>query len=336
MTADVGLEKLSVRSYIEELLIDANCKNPHEINGNINCQCPFHRPLRNTSAFGISFLKEDEGYPFQCFGCGRTGTIIHLIMYLKDCNYKKAERLFFKRILIPSIDLNSLRRKLRKIDVEISQEIEDDALVELPPKGSPESMITYLKDRNVEKHNGLLNIRVIKSVYGFYYCSEGYYSRRIIMPVKNLKGTTIYFTNRSIDDDVKKTLHPKGIKQDKHIYGLYETNGNEKVIIVEGPFDVFQIFSAMGLMNIRGIGVIAILGTAMNEERASIIGDTFKEAYLLFDEDEPGQKADEKSIELLSDYMRTISLKEILNWGKDPGSATKQHLRRIFAKVGSL
>jgi hypothetical protein len=80
-------ERTNVRQFIIELLKDYGCRGIHQIGSkNINGQCPFHKPHKNTSAFGISFEDEEKGYPFRCFACGVTGTIVSLIAYLKSCS----------------------------------------------------------------------------------------------------------------------------------------------------------------------------------------------------------------------------------------------------------
>lgn len=329
-------DRLSIREFIIALLEEADCRGVHElgIKSNINSQCPYHRPKKNTSAFGISYIKEEEGYPFQCFSCGRVGTIIHLIMHLKDCDYKNAEKLFFDRIILPVINIETLKKKLKKLDNELKiEEEEKDVMVELPKRGDRHELVRYFKERNEEQHHKLLLTKNVIKTYNLSYCDEGYYARRIIMPIRNLHGQNIYFTNRAVDDGVKKTLHIRGMNVEKFVYGLYEAHRALKVIIVEGPFDLFQIVSGIWRMGVKDLGVVAILGTLMTEERASIIGETFEEAYTLFDEGEAGWGGESTAIDLLNDYMKVRSLRGILNRGKDPGTANKMHLRRIFDRI---
>ena len=329
--------KTDVKKFIQQLLEDANCKKVHQVgDSNLNCACPFHRPAKNTTAFGISFTNEEWGYPFRCYSCKVTGTIISLIVFLKSCSYDQAKRIFFNKVIITPADTKTLKRKLANIRSPFPEELDHKLKLELPEMGSVKNMNRYLRDRNSEEHHKVLNIQRLIEIYKLYYCKKGFYGRRIIMPVRDINGKIIYFTNRATDEGALKTLHPPGFDNEDYLYGLYEARKCKKVIIVEGPFDVFQLYSGIKKLKINGVGVVAIFGTNMNEERASIIGDTFEQAYLLLDEDDAGREDHDGAINILRDYMQTTSLQGTINWGKDPGTCNIRLIKRIMGKVGSL
>jgi len=329
-------KKIDAKEFILQLLEEANCRGIHPVGKeNFNCQCPFHRPKKNTTAFGISFVNEEFGYPFRCFSCGITGTIISLIVFLKKCSYKQAENIFYKRVLITPADTKTLKRKLKNIKYRMDESIDHKLKLELPKRSNKnKKMWNYLKERNEEKHHTLLFPEYLVGKYLLYYCNTGFYSRRIIMPIRDMDGTVIYLTNRAIDDnETRKTLHPPGFNNEEYVHGLYEAREKKKVIVVEGPFDMFQLVCGSLRIKRKDIGIISILGTEMNEERASIISDTFEEAYLLFDQDEAGWIADKKGKNILGDYMKVTSLHGSINRGKDPGSCNMRLLRRVFNQI---
>jgi len=320
--------KQEPKDFIQDLLINAGCKNVHIVGENFRCQCPYHWPRKNTDAFSISF-NPDDGFGFHCFSCKESGDVIKLVSHFNNCTYKKAEKLFKRRVLLTDISLDYLNEMMKKM-VRIKQKIEN-IKVELPAKAiNEEPMYEYLNNRNRLNMHKILMVKYVVSKYGLYYCDSGRYMERIIMPIRSLDGKCIYFTNRAVREWRKKNIFEKGTDALNFLYGLYETNSEKKCFLMEGPFNVFQMKSFAIRNNITDFAFLGNMGTEVSEERASIISELFKECYILFDHDKAGLEGQENAYNLLSEYMRTYKYSELLYPGKDPAVSNEEQLRTIF------
>lgn len=320
--------KQEPKDFIYELLNNAGCKNIHTIGDNFRCQCPFHWPKKNTNAFSISFNNED-GFGFHCFSCKESGDVVKLISHLNNCTYKKAEKLFKRRVVLTDISLEYLNQMMKKI-ININEQIKTTK-VELPPKAiNEEPMYEYLEDRNRLKMHGIMMIKYIVSRYGLYYCDSEKYRDRIIMPIRSFGGECVYFTNRSTKEWRNKNMFEKGSDALNHLYGLHETSSEKKCFLMEGPFNVFQMKSFAIRNNISDFAFVGNMGTEVSEERASILSELFEECYILFDHDKAGLEGQESAYVLLSEFMRTYKMSELLYPGKDPAVCNSEQLWKIF------
>ena len=99
------------------------------------------------------------------------------------------------------------------------------------------------------------------------------------------------------------------------MYGLYEARDalrkEGKAILVEGYFDLISLWNS-GIRN-----VVATLGTALTRDHLDLLRRYCVDVVALFDPDEAGKKALDRSLELfLSTEMRARAL--ILPDGYDP------------------
>jgi DNA primase len=155
-----------------------------------------------------------------------------------------------------------------------------------------------------------------------------YYDRfrgRLIFPIENIFGEIVAFGGRVMEKGEPKYLNspesPVYIKG-KNLYGLNKTKEEIRkkgfALIVEGYFDLISLWNA-------GIGnVVATLGTTLTREHLELLRRYTIEVVALFDPDEAGRKALDRSLELfLSMRMRARAL--ILPEGCDPDDYIKKH-----------
>lgn len=123
---------------------------------------------------------------------------------------------------------------------------------------------------------------------------------RIVFPIYDLNGDTIAFSGRTLNDNPIKYLNSSNspvFRKSFNLYGLYhaykEIEERKFVLIVEGNFDVLAI-SQTGLFN-----VVAPLGTALTNEQVLILKHFTNNIFTWFDNDDAGQKATERAVELL-------------------------------------
>jgi DNA primase len=114
------------------------------------------------------------------------------------------------------------------------------------------------------------------------------------------------------------------------LYGLNAAKGfiREKgdALIVEGYMDLLSLYQA-GFRN-----VVASLGTALTASQLNLLGRYAREALLVFDGDESGQKATQRSLELF--LQEGISARVVsLPGGKDPDSFIRDEKKDKFEKI---
>jgi len=155
-----------------------------------------------------------------------------------------------------------------------------------------------------------------------------YYDRfrgRLIFPIENIFGEIVAFGGRILDKGEPKYLNspesPVYIKG-KNLYGLNKTKEEIRkkgfALIVEGYFDLISLFNA-GVNN-----VVATLGTALTREHLELLRRYTVDVVALFDPDEAGKKALDRSLELfLGMRMRARAL--ILPEKYDPDDYIKKY-----------
>src|SRR5205823_3825762 len=78
--------------------------------------------------------------------------------------------------------------------------------------------------------------------FALLYCPEGYFSRRVLIPVCNRFGDYRTFVTRAIDaTPEKKYLYPKGTMMGQLLYNLHYIR-QQTVWLVEGCFDAIHCF----------------------------------------------------------------------------------------------
>jgi DNA primase len=155
-----------------------------------------------------------------------------------------------------------------------------------------------------------------------------YYDRfrgRLIFPIENIFGEVVAFGGRILEKGEPKYLNspesPVYIKG-KNLYGLNKAKEEIRkkgfALIVEGYFDLISLWNA-------GIGnVVATLGTALTRDHLELLRRYTIEVVALFDPDEAGRKALDRSLELfLGMSMRARAL--VLPEGCDPDDYVKKY-----------
>jgi DNA primase len=183
---------------------------------------------------------------------------------------------------------------------------------------------------------------------GFY----DFFRNRIMFPIIDLRGNVIAFGGRVMDDSKPKYLNSPDTpvfnkrenifslnfaknafaendeenKPVKPAFGFGESTKSTVVkntvkhsfILCEGYMDVISLYQA-GFKN-----AIATLGTALTPSQARIMARYVKDIIVAYDSDEAGQKATEKSINILSEAglaLKTLKLPDC----KDPDEYIKKH-----------
>ncbi len=311
-------------------------------------RCPFHN--EKTPSFMVN---PDKGI-FHCFGCNEGGDIYTFIQKIEGIDFPEALRLLAAKAGVPleQYDPRVSSQKNRLMDICSSatnhwQEIltksqGQKAREYLQRRGLTDSTIksfkfgyaleswddlfAYLKGKGFSEAEIFLAGLTVEKSGG-----RGYYDRfrdRITFPVSDIHGNVIGFSARAMNKDEaakyinspENPIYHKGrtlYALDKAKQAIRDTG---YAIIVEGNMDAVTCHQA-GFKN-----VVACSGTALTVEQIKILKRYTDNIALCFDQDEAGQRAAQRSIDLLLDAEMNIKIIQ-LAFGKDPDECIKHDIK---------
>ncbi len=311
--------------------------------------CPFHQ--EKTPSFTVNRDKQI----FYCFGCGEGGNAIAFLMKIADKTFPEAIKILAEKtgvVLSPMLSgkevrqKNSLKENIVNLNLKAAQHFSRNLY-------SPAGKVAreYLQNRSISEdtfkqfrlgfapdtwssltdyiESSGSSLKLAEQAGLIISGKEGsYYDRfrgRLIFPIENIFGEIVAFGGRILDKGEPKYLNspesPVYIKG-KNLYGLNKTKEEIRkkgfALIVEGYFDLISLFNA-GVNN-----VVATLGTALTREHLELLRRYTVDVVALFDPDEAGKKALDRSLELfLGMRMRARAL--ILPEKYDPDDYIKKY-----------
>ncbi len=304
--------------------------------------CPFHQ--EKTPSFTVNRDKQI----FYCFGCGEGGNVITFLMKIADKTFPEAIRdLAVKTgVVLPPVSSGKearqkdlLKENIVSLNSKAAQQFSRNlfsasgtpARQYLQQRGIAEDVVkqfrlgyapdTWRSLTDFMEKSGL-SLKLAEQAGLIIPGKEGgFYDRfrgRLIFPIENVFGEIVAFGGRILGKGEPKYLNspesPVYIKG-KNLYGLNkakdEIRKKDFALIVEGYFDLISLWNA-GIRN-----VVATLGTALTRDHLDLLRRYCVDVVALFDPDEAGKKALDRSLELfLSTEMRARAL--ILPDGYDP------------------
>ncbi len=310
--------------------------------------CPFH--TEKTPSFTVSPSKQI----FHCFGCGAGGDVVGFLIRHENYTFPEAlkrlaERagiklpepkahqgrhsgdyelilkaneeavLFYTGCLWEGREGERARRYLegRGMGPELSREF---GLGYSPPAW--DGLLKRLEKKGIKPEAAQKAGLAVPRTSG-----QGHYDRfrdRLMFPIKDVRGRVIGFGGRTMGDDEPKYLNSPEtalFKKGETLYALEVASGpvrkKDYAVVVEGYFDAIACHSA-GVKN-----AVATLGTALTQAHLRLIGRFSKNVLLVFDSDEAGQKAAERSLEVFLGTDMTAKV-ALLPQGDDPDSLVKR------------
>jgi DNA primase len=320
--------------------------------------CPFH------SEKEPSFTVSNEKQIFHCFGCGASGSVFDFVMRTRNLTFAEAVRELANRfgIPLPEEKETGQERKIREMAERLRQ-INDMAARyysgNLLNTNSGKIAREYLQTRGIDEGtiqdfqlgyapkswDGLKRF-VIKERLDLKLAAQAgllvpksggdsydRFRNRLMFPIKDMRGRTIGFGGRALDDSMPKYLNsPETLifHKGRTLYGLATAREacrqNNETLVVEGYFDLLALYN-------KSISqVVAPLGTALTLNHVRMLRRLAPEAVLVFDGDQAGMQAALRSLEFfLREKMevRFLALPE----GMDPDDFINKEGKESFMQL---
>lgn len=314
--------------------------------------CPFHNEK------SPSFTVSQEKQFYYCFGCQASGSALKFLMEFDRMDFVAAvETLAGKlgmEVPTDGREASTESTKKRKSIHDILEQTATYFREQLKSHAQRDRAVEYLKGRGLSG--------VIARDFGLGYAPPGWdnlikalatsnherelliesgmvvdnreedktYDRfrdRVVFPIRDLRGRTIAFGGRILDDGKPKYLNsPETMvfHKGRELYGLYEArrrNGTlTNLIVVEGYMDVVAL-AQHGINN-----SVATLGTATTTEHLDRIFRIVPTVTFCFDGDAAGKKAAWKALQTVLPHLSDGRSARFLYLpdGEDPDSLVRK------------
>ena len=322
--------------------------------GNLFGLCPFHN--EKTPSFSVSPDKQI----YHCFGCKKGGGVINFIMEIENLTFPEAVRFLAKRANLPVPEddgpqdgADRLRRRVLELNRDAARWYYD---LLCSPEGA--AVQAYLDRRQIRKSiavrfgmgaspdrwDGLLTAMTRRGytkeellaaglvVNGRNGCLYDKFRNRLMLPVIDTRGDVVGFGSRVIDNSEPKYMNTtETITYSKRriLYGLNLAKKTRRpnIILCEGNLDVVTLHQA-GFDN-----AVASMGTALTTEQIRLLGRYTKELVLCYDNDNAGQLATQRALELLNNSEFSVKVLKLPNRMVD-GKPTKQDADDFIKNYG--
>ncbi|MBZ6010884.1 DNA primase [Leuconostoc gelidum] len=300
-----------------------------------NGSCPFHDDHHP------SLFVEENKQVFNCFSCGRSGSVFSFLMEKEGMSYPEA---------ILSLAESADMQVDSSISVGVTQQVDSTTQVVyqlhtaaqrlyqhiLLNTTSGEQALAYLHDKrqltdDIIKHfgigfvpedNALLNYATEQNISReMMRTSELFisndqselrdrFSGRIVWPIKTERGQVVGFSGRALNanNNIKYMNSPESpfFTKGKILYNFdlakNQIRQTNTVMIFEGFMDVISASMAE-----KPVGV-ATMGTALTRDHVRQLSHVAKRILLVYDGDEAGQNAARRSIDLIREYAKNVDI----------------------------
>jgi len=322
--------------------------------GNLFGLCPFHN--EKTPSFSVSPDKQI----YHCFGCKKGGGVINFIMEIENLTFPEAVRFLAKRANLPVPEddgpqdgADRLRRRVLELNRDAARwyydllcspegaavqayldkrRIRRGIAVRFGMGASPDrwdGLLTAMTRRGYTKEELLAAGLVVNGKNGRLYDK---FRNRLMLPVIDTRGDVVGFGSRVIDNSEPKYMNTtETITYSKRriLYGLNLAKKTKRpnIILCEGNLDVVTLHQA-GFDN-----AVASMGTALTVEQTRLLSRFTKELVLCYDNDNAGQLATQRALELLNNSEFNVKVLKLPNRMVD-GKPTKQDADDFIKNYG--
>ena len=317
--------------------------------------CPFHN--EKTPSFQVSPTKQI----FKCFGCGKGGNVFSFVMATERLEFPEAVEYLARRAGIELEKRVEVRERNRRRDSLFEMNLwaavvfhrgmrnTDDGRPGrdyLASRGLDESIQkTFRLGYAPDSWDFLLRLGSSKGYTAKDLAAaglvlpkqggKGHYDRfrnRVIFPIFDVRGRVVGFGGRALDDSTPKYLNSPEtsvFSKSTCLYGLDAAKEGvlreKRVVVVEGYTDCLMAHQ-------HGVDwVVATLGTALTAQHVRTLRRYADEVLLVFDGDDAGRSAAERSVELFLEEDVDVRV-VLLPSGSDPCDVLVSEGREAFLK----
>ncbi len=322
------IEKVSESSSLVEVISQYTQLKPS--GGGFMGRCPFPDHQEKTASFSVSDAKQ----VYHCFGCKKSGNIFRFLQDYNGMNFPEALEYLADKNGIPipqdtsdnkdqntlNFDKKKLMLKANKLTAEFYQEILKRAPSDSPikqyvqkrklkPETIQEFQIGYSPTEweslanHLTKNHITLDVAEEAKLVKARKENNGYFDLfrdRLMFPIHSASGEVLAFGGRIHDQGEPKYLNSPEtyvFSKGKILYGLAQTakfiRTEDCAVVVEGYMDLVSLYQS-GIKNI-----VATMGTALTTDHAKLIKRMTTNVVVLFDSDDAGQAAAERSLTIL-------------------------------------
>lgn len=321
---------LMTKEQVEDLLNYIGVDKIQEWKGNkIQFCCPIHGESHPSCGINIDYTPKDtnsvyaHSQVFHCFSCGASGSLSWFLfksMPDKFKSFKQAEEFIASRYNIEAVHFyNNENTEIHRYEDRFIV-VKDDRFImpktKLAVFKSGKETYQYFFDRGFDKND-------MKE----YMIGRDTEARTVTIPAFYEDGVLAGIIGRYIDPNRPKNMRFKVYSFPKN--GLVFPADklqvvNDTIIGVESMFDAI-LLRKWGYPN-----TVALMGMEISDEQADFIASRCSKFISLFDDDEGGIKAREKTRIKMKKRGVMFLTCEYPNWGKDPGDWGEIETNRIL------
>ena len=316
---------------------------------------PFH------SERSPSFHVRPERGFFKCFGCGVGGDAIRFVERFEQLSFIEATQALAKRVGVvieeetPQAQTVRAQREAlyaaNRIAAEFFQrEFQHSPSAEIAREycrqraisptsierfqlgyapDSWEALPSLLRAAGIDQEIALQVGLLKEGQRGAY----AFYLDRLIIPILTLTGEVVAFGARTLRGEEPKYLNTSGTpiySKSHHLFGLSlarrAVGQRGAFIVVEGYLDCIALHDAGFEQS------VAVLGTALTIEQATLLRRFTQNIYMVFDADPAGQEATIRSLSIL-ERAGCRARVVLLPAGEDPDSFIRKHGAQAFEQA---
>lgn len=323
------INKVSAASDIIDIVSRHTHLKPQS-NGSFVGLCPYPDHQEKTPSFSVSETKQ----VYYCFGCKKSGNIFTFLKEIQGMPFTESVEFLANRASLPLEraqvggkvikQRSEAQKKESSSFLKVNQKAMEFFKNELNKLSKTNVVWKYLKKRNLtletidEFQIGYAPNRWVSLIeflkkeglplegarkLGLIQTKESKeydtFRNRLIFPIFSNRGDVVGFGGRQLDDKPPKYINSSEsaiFHKRATLYGLNKTakfiRADQSALVVEGYTDLISLYQS-GVKN-----VVATLGTALTEAHIRELQKLTNNVVLLFDGDESGEKAAEKTLPL--------------------------------------
>jgi len=226
---------------LEEFLLSRGIELAYPGHKNISNKCEFGIccPYCSDKNFHLGIFLNNTG--FSCFRCKTKGSLFRLLHDLFEISFPQYKELVDLPIIPETSTSEYLRKKIEK---RKPNHITESLPVLFPPNAfygtkREHRIALKLTEHFLSTRKNPISIKNLKR-YGCYPCLRGLYKRRLIMPIKDIRGIERTFQARDLTNRAMVPYrNPGDIEIKNYLYGIDEIY-KSSAILVEGIFDKWR------------------------------------------------------------------------------------------------